>query len=201
MSSKSLSFLKPLLVVILALHFGHSAPHFRMLSFTQAPQNRWRHSGMTCGSEKVSRQMEHSKLLSTKDVSLDKANLRWSLLVLFWTDMLFQLFVASYCINLLNLVKECGGVLCHVSYLCCLLSIMLFPACDCVLCRRGTYGSNICTVQQQRKSILRNKSYFWTYQFSWEFRDEEKENGREEITESSLESLRVIRRGTIILLN
>ena len=40
-----------------------------------------------------------------------------------------------------------------------------------------------------------------TYQFGWEFRDEEKENGREEITESSLESLRVIRRGTIILLN
>jgi hypothetical protein len=40
-----------------------------------------------------------------------------------------------------------------------------------------------------------------TYQFSWEFRDEEKENGREEITESSLESLRVIRQGTIILLN
>ena len=31
---------------------------------------------MTCGSEKVSRHMEHSKLLSTKDVSLDSAELR-----------------------------------------------------------------------------------------------------------------------------
>ena len=31
---------------------------------------------MTCGSEKVSRHMEHSKLLSTNDVSLDRAELR-----------------------------------------------------------------------------------------------------------------------------
>jgi hypothetical protein len=31
---------------------------------------------MTCGSEKVSRHIEHSKLLSTKDVSFDKAELR-----------------------------------------------------------------------------------------------------------------------------
>ena len=100
-SWKSLSFLKPLLVVILALHFGHSAPHFRMLSFTQPPQNRWRHSGMTCGSEYVSRQMEHSKLLSTKDVSLERAELRWLLLVVFWVDiMLFQMFVCSYCFEL-----------------------------------------------------------------------------------------------------
>ena len=83
-SCKSLSFLKPPFVLILALHFGHSAPQFRMLSFTQAPQKRWRHSGMACGSEKVSRKMEHSKLLSTKDVSLDKANARWSILEVLW---------------------------------------------------------------------------------------------------------------------
>ena len=31
---------------------------------------------MTCGSEKVSRHMAHSKLLSTNDVSLDRAELR-----------------------------------------------------------------------------------------------------------------------------
>ena len=81
-SWKSLSLLKPLFVVILALHFGHLAPHFWMLSFTQGPQNRWRHSGMTCRSEKVSRHIEHStKLLSTKDVSLERADARWSLIL------------------------------------------------------------------------------------------------------------------------
>ena len=31
---------------------------------------------MTCGSENVSRHMEHSKLLSTKDVSVERANVR-----------------------------------------------------------------------------------------------------------------------------
>ncbi len=88
-SWKSLYFLKPLFVVILALYFGHWAPHFRMLSFTQPPQNRWRHSGMTCGSEKVSRQMGHSKLLSTKDVSVDSANaVSWLWLLLFGADII-----------------------------------------------------------------------------------------------------------------
>ena len=31
---------------------------------------------MTCGSAKVSRHMEHSKLSSTKDVSVERAELR-----------------------------------------------------------------------------------------------------------------------------
>ena len=43
--------------------------------------------------------MPHSTWLSTKGVSLDRAELRSSFLVMFWADMLFQLFVASYCIE------------------------------------------------------------------------------------------------------
>ena len=95
-SWKSLSFLKPLFVVILALYFGHSAPHFRMLSFTQAPQTRWRHSGMTCGSEKVSSHIEHSKLLSTKDASLDKATV---------CEMIITCSVLSRHINVVTIVR------------------------------------------------------------------------------------------------
>lgn len=75
-SSNALSFLKSLLLVILALQVGHSAPHFWMLSLIQASQKRWRHSGITFGTLKVSRQMEHSKWLSTKELSTKRAACR-----------------------------------------------------------------------------------------------------------------------------
>jgi len=49
----------------------------------------------------------------------------------------------------------------YVSYLCCLLSIMLFPACDCVLCRRGNRAL-VWTYQERVESTWRAKvSVVW----------------------------------------